>query len=133
MDLLLLPTHHCFDDALEFISERVLRDPSEMTAGRLVLVHGIAILPEGPEAGQPFAHAWVEEAEAAGVVLWQAFLMNGERVWLGAQLEEIYTQLQVGQTWRYSVPEAAVQNMLHVNFGPWAPELQGLLRKKGGT
>lgn len=119
----IFPTGSCFDDALEFISERVTENRSAIDA--LLLVHGIALIPEDqPEAGKPFAHAWVEE----GAEVWQSGILDGERIYFSAPKEEILPKLRVQEATRYAVREAHAENVRTKSYGPWLEKYQGLCK-----
>lgn len=119
------PTFTCFDDALEFLGDRVKADPVA-AARQLMLVHGICLAPEGPKKGTPFAHAWVEEMKPEGVVVWQAGILEGQRVLYSVGLQEFTQSFQVQQFTRYTVHQAALENERTCHFGPWIPEYEAL-------
>lgn len=127
----ILPTHTCFDDALEFISIRMKDNPR--VASRLFLVHAICIIPEGREAGDLFAHAWVEEVLPLAEVVWQDGFLNGQRITYSATKESVYEELKPSRVYRYNLRQAAQMNHKFQTFGPWVAELQALCRKKKRT
>jgi hypothetical protein len=111
----LQPTHHCFDDAMEYLDARARSDAS---LDMLVLVHGIII---GP-SGEPFAHAWIEE----GPRVIDAGLLDGERVYYACAREEFYASRTITLTKSYTWRQAATENRRSGHFGPWDPELAAL-------
>jgi len=139
----ILPTRTCFDDALEYLARR-LNEMSRpafdqlMAEGGLVLVHGICIIPlDSPEAGERFAHAWVEERRDDGsTVVWQdGFLecageLNGQRITYAITREEFQRELQPQRFTRYSPREAWEENRRTGHFGPWLPEYRLLCGRK---
>lgn len=119
------PTHACFDDALDYIGDEIKRRrKSKLPA--LVLVHAICLKPEDqPDAGQRFAHAWVEEGDLCvdhGVV-------NGVRITFKAKREEYYAGLRPEAMTRYTVREAALMNLKHGNYGPWEERYIALCKR----
>jgi hypothetical protein len=121
----IMPTHHCFDDALDFITARVRADRSAVD--KLTLVHGIATATSGPHLGEPYAHAWVEEAD----LCWDAGIWRGQHLSYAVEHDEYYASLQVQTTTRYTVFEAYIQNKLWATFGPWRDEYRNLCGKSG--
>lgn len=116
----LLPTHTCFDDALDLIAFRLQHRREDKD--RLVLVHAICLAPDGPHAGERFAHAWVEEGELA----WQDGFLGGKRVTYGCDRHALAEGLRVQHVTRYTVQEASDENHRTGTYGPWVPEYQGL-------
>jgi hypothetical protein len=114
----LLPTHHCFDDALEYLNLRVLADPTLARGRRLELVHGLAI----GDDGQPYAHAWCEE----GRLCWDAAMADGQRIWYSVVRHEFYRARRVHTITRYSVRQACLENLRSGHFGPWKDEYRAL-------
>lgn len=120
MSPVILPTHTCFDDALDYIERRVLAHPSIGFGTSLLLVHGICYRPDDV----PFAHGWVEDA---GVV-WDAGLIEGRRVWFAVNREEYYAKMRITDVTRYTMREVWVENTRSGNYGPWKPEYLALCR-----
>jgi hypothetical protein len=135
----LFPTHHCFDDALEFLGARVARHPALARGRSLRLVHGICLGPRGEGVaasfgvdvvapGQPFAHAWVEEATRPAVV-WQSGLdAAGGVVFVAIPRSIFYGTMRVGLRTRYTVREAWHENQRTGTYGPWKAEYRALCR-----
>lgn len=125
----IFPTHHCFDDALDFITARVRQDPAVAESDTLTLVHGIARLPNPDgqlQPGERFAHAWVEE----GNHVWAAGVLDGQRIYFRAERDEYYARLRVEQTTRYSILEAWAENRRTCSYGPWKLEYLALCRPR---
>jgi hypothetical protein len=119
-----LPTHHCFDDAAEYVNERAKTEPRHVIEG-LRLVHAIIQFPEGqPDAGRRTAHAWVEEGD------WviDAGLLEGERVYLHWPRAEYYTRMRVEAPSAYTALELLAYHDTHGHVGPWRADLRLLLR-----
>lgn len=111
------PTHHCFDDALDWLGVRV------RAGGRYPeLVHAICrgTDPDGREV--LYAHAWVEED---GYV-WDSGLLNGQRIAYKVVQLQFYAARRVTRTWRYTLLEALRANRTSGTYGPWAPEVAAL-------
>jgi hypothetical protein len=110
----ILPTHTCFDDALELIG--ALRD------FRARLVHAI-VEPEG--APGPFAHAWVEREGAA---LWFG-IYRGSRRLFATPADQYRAEFCARDVTVYTPPEAARMNAYHVTYGLWETRYLELCRK----
>jgi hypothetical protein len=113
----LMPTHSCFDDSLQYISDAVLEDKDEAIL-HLRLVHGICLAPEGPEKDRPFSHAWVEQDRR---VVIQCALLDGEPIWFGCLRKEFYLKMRVQVSTVYTVEEAVHKNWEKGTYGPWDP------------
>lgn len=117
------PTHRCFDDVLDYQVALRRRDPA--AAARQVIVHGICLAPEGPRAGEPFAHAWVED-DAGGGIVYQSGFINGEHVWFGLPRDEWRAAVRVQAESRYTLEAAIVLNWQHGHYGPWVATYRAL-------
>lgn len=108
---IVMPTHTCFDDALEIIEALVRVDPRLARGADLVLVHAICVSPTGEE----YAHAW---AENNGVALF-AGVIDGERTWLAADAREYAADARMKESTRYTPRQAWEENKRSGTFGPW--------------
>jgi hypothetical protein len=124
MSAIILPTHHCFDDALDIIAARAHAEFE--SARHLVLVHGICLIPEGPREGEPFSHAWVEDRDE----VWQGGLFDGETVAYAMSTGEFEALLRVQERTRYSLREAWEENCRTGTYGPWVEKYRALCRKE---
>jgi len=112
----ILPTHTCFDDSIELMIERIKAVPELARSRRLRLVHGIALMPAHQDnAGQPFAHAWVEEH---GYCLTLG-LVDGERVMVRQRRDDFYARLRVQRFTLYTPSQAYAANHRTGHHGPW--------------
>jgi hypothetical protein len=109
----LLPTFHCFDDALEYLNKRVLADRGLVNRGTLELVHGLM---QGDD-GTIYAHAWCEEDGHC----WDSALLDGQVVYYAVATAEYYRARQVQDTTRYTVTGACLMNLATGHYGPWVP------------
>jgi hypothetical protein len=138
----LYPTHHCFDDALDFVQDLVRKGARpEWLIDTCTIVHAICRIPDGagfdPDDvdGRLFSHAWVE---LDGHVF-QAGLRNlgddpvKQRVWYATTPEAQLERLRPTRVWRYTLKEAWEHNERHMTFGPWEPELIELCRNRRKT
>jgi len=121
--LTILPTYSCFNDAIEYIEGHARTNPS--AALKLVLVHAIVLMPDGPERGKPYAHAWVEDSE----LVWQAGVLDGQRVYFSCRADEYLPFMRVQAYTRYSVYELWQENKKSGHYGPWKPEYQALCKE----
>jgi hypothetical protein len=117
------PTHHCFDDALDYIEMRVLGDPALARGETLIVVHAICLTPEGPNAGEPFAHAWCEE----GAAVWDAGILDGCRIFFQVERAEWYRKMRPVRTTKYTIREACEENYRTNHYGPWDPVYRALI------
>lgn len=124
----LMPTRHCFDDALDLISTRVMTDRADLF--RLTLVHAICLAPDG--SGIRYAHAWVEEAMPDGeVVCWDSAILDEQLVYYAQPLLEYYPRRLVQEATKYTVLEALSENYRSNHFGPWKSEYVALCTQHG--
>lgn len=122
--MIMHPTHTCFDDALDFISDFLKVDRRQ--ALTCELVHGILLRDDGA----PYSHAWVEQARST---VWTAGLVNGEKVYAGVDAEDYYEEMQVQEATRYSLLEAWAENERTGTYGPWLEKYKRLCRDKQET
>ncbi len=117
------PTGHCFDDALELISELVMEKPARAHDATLLLVHGIAVGDgNGVPKGHRYAHAWVED----GDLCWDGGLVDGQRIYYAVKRTEWYAARRIVHTTRYSVEQACRENFRSGHYGPWRREYRAL-------
>jgi len=112
----ILPTHTCFDDALDLLSERVTKDPQLAKKRRILLVHGILLVPEGhPQAGTPYAHAWVLQAGQC----WFTGLIDGVRIRYAIPRDAYYAATRLQEFTAYTARQALYENFRSGHYGPW--------------
>lgn len=109
--MIILPTHKCFDDALEYLAEAVRDEPNLAEGKDLLLVHGICVAPDGHE----FSHAWVEMPGAAIF----SGLHKGQLEYFGLPIGIFIQVYRVKETTKYTIQEAWEHNRRSGNFGPW--------------
>lgn len=131
--MILYPTRHCFDDAIELCEHWAREDPD--TALSLVVVHGIVLVPDSQPAdasdiapGTRSVHAWVETP--AGLVFDAGLNEAGERFVFSVEKADYYAHYRVQETTRYTMPEVLAANRASGHYGPWKPEYQALCRKR---
>ena len=124
--LAIQPTHEAFDDALDYLAVLVEADRTLVDSGSLFLVHAIALVPDGPNAGKPFSHAWVELGEKVCL----GGLLDGVRVFYSVPLAEFYEKMRVQESTRYTVREAVAENYRTNHYGPWLEKYRALCRKE---
>lgn len=126
----LMPTHQCFDDAIEFIVEELHRDAKN--AANYRVAHAICL---NPHTGEPYAHAWVEglelKPECDDVVV-EGFLLGGVRVWVACPRAELYRTLRPQKIVHYTVEEWHQKNVETEHYGPWDPEIRKLCDEAAG-
>lgn len=120
------PTHSCFDDVLDHQVALAARDPA--AAARQFIVHGILLFPEGePHAGEPFAHAWVEEPLTV-TVFQSGLLADGRKVWFEIGARAFLAAMRVQASTRYTLQQARLLNWQTEHYGPWVPAYRALCR-----
>lgn len=133
-DRVIRPTHTCFDDALEFLGQRVTLEPALAHGRTLRLVHGVVValvdVGGGLRAGEPFAHAWLEEIVAGELEprIWQTGVLDGERVIFCMTLPQFRRQLTVLASTAYSPREIYHENRRSGHYGPWRADYRAFCR-----
>lgn len=118
----IFPTHHCFDDALDFLEE--LSKQKNPMIHRIRVVHAICLAPDGNE----YAHAWVEQD---GKFVIFAGMVDGEKQWFAGEVGEYYAEHKVQETVKYTPREALAENLKHETYGPWVDRYKALCAPKG--
>lgn len=115
----ILPTHTCFDDALDWVSEAVVKKGKT----DLFLVHGIQCI-STLNGDHLFAHAWIEE----GDLCWDFGILqeNGAKIAFAVQRAEYYAERQCRDVTRYTPFEACRENYNSNHFGPWKEKYRAL-------
>lgn len=119
-----LPTHNCFDDAVEFFIALGSEETPREEIDKYVLVHGICIAPDGTD----YVHAWVEHADDFVV---QAGLVDGVRRYLRIERVNFYESWNVREFTVYTLDELtrACERSRGGTSGPWLPKYQALQQK----
>lgn len=120
MSAVILPTHRCFDDALEYLEDLIRAQDACVWSHRLV--HGIVKLSDGLTA-----HAWVERGD--DVI--QCGILGGERIYYTMHWDEFQRELQPQAMTRYTIREAWEQNKRHGTYGPWEQRYLDLAAVRG--
>lgn len=124
----IFPTHTCFTDALALLVERARRDPALAKKRRLLLVHGVLLIPEGhPEGGEPYAHAWVLQAGQC----WFTGILDGARIRYAVPRDLYYHGARLQEFTAYTVRQALYENHRSNHYGPWIPRYRDLCAPKG--
>lgn len=135
----ILPTHTCFDDALEFFSLFFEPGHARAVVHTHRIVHGKLA---GNDAGVPYAHAWVEHRAddfervfgsrpRGGGAVWQAGYIDGGRVWWALDMLDFYEGYSVREVHVYTLQEAIDEIIRLGHNGPWDTELHALVAKQG--
>lgn len=130
--IVIRPTNTCFDDALDFV-EHVARSlqlsPAEQRRRLdcLVVVHGVCL---SPVDNGPYAHAWVEETDEGGTVVWQAGIVRGLRMFYSLEVDDFVANARPQDMTRYTVGEAIQLNHQTDHYGPWEPRYVDLCRER---
>lgn len=115
----LTATNRCFHDAMEFLEQMIARNVQLVCNSDLTLVHGVILTsPNSSHPNHEYAHAWVE---FDGQV-WDAGLMEGERVYYAMPIAKYYAARRPVEVTRYDVQEALEQAVAAGHSGPWVPE-----------
>jgi len=115
-----MPTSHCFDNALDFISDGLIQNPEDRDAlvDELLLVHGICLAPDG----HPYAHAWVEDGDRCIF----CGILDGELGYFATSHAEYYAEMRVQDVTRYTVRAALAHNRATNHYGPWEARYRDL-------
>jgi hypothetical protein len=134
----ILPTHQCFDDALEFVENRLKEHPEAANTylDTLHVVHGVVRFPDdSPEhAGTHFVHAWVEERDELNgrTLVWDAGLLQGQRIWFSVERDEWYEHMRVQRVTHYTLMAACDMNQETGHYGPWDRSYAQMLKAQHG-
>jgi hypothetical protein len=116
------PTHHCFDDALDYIDVLVKQDDSVLKSSDYYVVHGMCRMPDG----RPYVHAWVEHGdEAIG-----CGLVEGQKVYYVSSRSDFYKHFGTTEMNKYTIIEAARHNIRTGNYGPWEQHYKDSIRRQ---
>lgn len=121
--LVILPSHTCFDDALDTMVEMLrAAGPDAALHEQLFLVHAI-VTPEGYPA---MAHAWLEDDREQTAIF--SGILTGEKRRFVTPKETYYANQRPLSVTRYTYREAFVLNRQSGHYGPWKPEYRALCR-----
>lgn len=120
----LMPTHTCFDDALDLLCEFWRERPD--IRDDLRLVHAICRLP----GGDLFSHAWLEDIATEQVMF--VSLLEADRGVFAADRNEWYADIHVQACTLYTLRDALWHNARSGHFGPWEYRYRRLCRDYGG-
>lgn len=121
-----LPTHTCFDDALEFFEELIKAGHPPAVLRSYNIVHGICL--NADDGDRPYAHAWVEGTHDGEHRVVQAGILNGKKIWFSVLHAEFYEKYKVQAHTRYTIDEAVALNRSTGHYGPWRDEYEALTR-----
>ena len=114
-EITIVMTGSCFDDSLDFISERVAAQTGIEGIidchKRLRLVHGICLPPDG----KPFSHGWVEEDGDC----WMIALVDGRLSVCLVARADFYEKLRIQESTAYTLNEVLDHNERTGHYGPW--------------
>lgn len=111
------PTHHCFDDAMDFMDYTVCKH--RIMEG-FWLVHGIC-----ENSGVRHAHAWVEDADFAIF----SGILDGKVIYVGTRKEDYYKAFGVTETTKYDPMQMLEQNLKSGHYGPWEEKYKELCKE----
>jgi hypothetical protein len=118
-------TGRCFEDAVTFVASFCNLDTRLRQS--LVVVHGLAEIIDGEDAGQTVAHAWVEDAEGR---VWQRCIMDGEEMrFFDMPRTEFYETYKVRDTTRYTVERVKQLVVALDTDGPWEEKYRAFCRR----
>lgn len=126
----ILPTHTCFDDALDLLAAiakdryGAILNPGIEKDFEFKLCHAICVDPKGKQ----YAHAFVEDEKNDQVRSMGRVAGHDAIVEYCADRKEYYDHFKVIKVWRYDLLEAYILNRMHENYGPWQLELLKLCK-----
>lgn len=133
----ILPTHTCFDDAIDFFNavgffDHLTTPHLERMQERFRIVHGVCV---GHAARTHYAHGWVEESSSEELV-WQAGTLRAtaERCYWALPRAAFYELFQVleARVTKYTLPMAAEMLRTQGFNGPWRQEYRALCNDTPG-
>ena len=122
----IMPSHKCFDDCIDALDDALQETGPDWVREHLRVVHAICLAPEGPDAGTPFAHGWVEVNRQYVV---QCGLIDGKREFYICRRRELYALLRVQLSTVYTLDEVWLKNRETNHVGPWEPAYRDLCSK----
>lgn len=111
----IMPTHTCFDDALDMVCRWIQAEPKKKWNSIVLLCHGICRAADD----EPFAHAWLEMPGNEGIEVWQSGLVRGKKFAFSVDRDEFYDEMKVSKMTQYTLKEAWMKNKKHGTYGPW--------------
>lgn len=122
-------TGTCFDDALDFLCDKIKEKPQRLHSKTWKLVHGICLHRDG----RPYSHAWVHEGSRH---VWFSGILRGYKSYGKATREEFFAEFRVQEFTEYTAKEAISENWKYGHFGPWIDKYirltKGYNAEKGG-
>ena len=109
MNLIISPTHTCFDDALDLLVALLRQNQGRRRTLRLV--HGIVLA----GGSRLWAHAWLQE----GDTVFFSGIVDGEKSYFQGSRAEYYAEIQVQEHTSYTVAMALEHNRTSGHYGPW--------------
>lgn len=119
MSQTIMPTHECFDDAVEIVAALVEENRRVMITAEYMIVHAIVA-----PYGEDMAHAWVESKDTCRFI----GLLDGERVLVEYDRAMFYDQMHVKDQTRYTILEACQAEQRTGRCGPWEEKYQRITR-----
>lgn len=117
-----MPTHTCFDDALEFMEDLARNYPAALAFEGYKLIHAICLMPDG----ERYAHAWVEDNAGRAHFFG---MIGGEKKRIVKDAKWYRLELRVQEFREYNVHQAWAENKKHGTYGPWVEKYKELCRK----
>lgn len=110
----LYPTHHCFDDMLQYIDKQLTGGADPYS---LLLVHGLCLMP----SGTLYAHAWAAHpfANKHGGIIVQCFVFRGDECFIQFDREVFERRFRPKEVTIYTMHDAAKHYRRTRNAGPW--------------
>jgi hypothetical protein len=121
-EIVIHPTHTCFDDALDLV-EDLMKSDSSFDWKNCLIVHGIA------DCGQLYSHAWLEYGDCCI----EMGILDGERVIFEQDKKKYYESRKISDVTKYTVHEALKENLKHEHYGPWEQKYLELCKDYEGN
>jgi hypothetical protein len=115
----ILPTHKCFDDAIDLLGDILKAHPDAADTDEFQLVHAIC-----SPGGDPFSHAWIESK--GGIVFWYGIVEGDGRSLLITPAPEYRAQFKIIEEMRYTPRQAWEENKRTGHYGPWVEKYRQL-------
>lgn len=123
LEATLLPTHTCFDDAIEMIEQFLLK--KRFPPDGLFLIHAIV----APDGMKDSSHAWVEDKNDTAFFI---AILESRKVVVECSAAQYRKELHVKALTAYTMRETWELNKLHRTYGPWKQEYIALCRAHRG-
>lgn len=122
-EVIIHPTHSCFDDAIDYINFLATENPSDIQRmnKEYRVCHGICLFPDG----EKYAHAWLEYRNSTI----EGGIYDGQKVAVRQPKADFYKRQRPVKVLRYTIKQTIkLEKDIYGYCGPWDPEIRALCR-----